>query len=137
MTEAALIIAIAIVVIGLPSLSAWQRVRRANRARALTSGWRAVPGRITASEIIDRPGGESSLAAGSMRAAVWYEYVIDGRRYRNNVIDVGDEVLREDRPDAVAFIRVHAYESVERYPAGSDVTVYVDPADPERSCLSR
>ena len=138
MLEAAVVAAIAAVVIGQPVISLWRRVNRAKRARAATSSWQAVPGRITSSELVNRVGGKpGSMTSSNMRAVVWYEYFVDGQRYSNNVVDVGDEVLREGNPHFSAFTRVRAFEGVQRYPTGSDVTVYVDPQDPRRSCLHR
>jgi hypothetical protein len=136
MTEALVIAAVAALVL-VPSLLGWRsRRRRIEALRAAARNWPAVEGRITASALQDVTRHESSLAVRAQRAVVWYEYFVGGRRYSNNVVDIADLILSEGRP-AGSGSSESPRVLAERYPEGAVVPVYVDPADPHRSCLER
>ena len=135
-SEILVVAGIAAVLLLPPIVTAMRRRARANAARVAAGGWPSVPGRIFASET-QLSGTAGSATSSAYRAVVWYEYFVDAQRYTNNVIDIGDEVLREDQRNSTLFTRVDPSEAVRRYPDGADVTVYVDPADPKHSCLQR
>ena len=94
------------------------------RANASES-WPMVEGEVIRTDIVSnrKSGGGSS----TYRAKVEYQYAIDGvTRYGARVSYAGN-VSSSNRGSAMAII--------DRYPKGSDVTVYYDPADPEESVL--
>jgi hypothetical protein len=59
---------------------------------------------------------------------VSYVYVIDGRRYG------GDRVRFDDGPHFTSVAAARAWAE-RKYPAGTAVQAYVDPADPRRAVL--
>ena len=99
------------------------RVQRQARAAARASlGWPAVSGRIVQSKVVKDQG------SGWYLPAVVYDYSVAGQTYRGTQI---------------AFVVTHpgrqkkAQSIVDRYKAGSAVTVYHDPSVPERGVLER
>lgn len=102
----------AAIFLGYGSWNAWWAVRSAS--------WPGVPGSITHSEVtlVGREGAD--------RANVRYRYAIAGTSYEGSRI--GYAVLLSER-DAHRFVAAH--------PAGTQVTVYADPASPTRSTLQR
>jgi len=132
----AIVIAAAAVILATPFVILLRRRGRAVAARVAAKDWPAVAGRITISSLQQVPR-SGSLITGSYKAVVWYEYFVDGSRYSNNVVDLGDVILRKNMPTLILFTRVQPDDAVKRYPEGADVTVYVDPGDPKHSCLER
>ncbi len=78
-----------------------------------------------------------SLTSSSYRAVVWYEYWVNGHQYTNNVVDIGDTLMRKNMPTLTLFTRVNPEEAIRRYPEGATMQVFVDPNDPQHSCLER
>ncbi|HEU4521305.1 MAG TPA: DUF3592 domain-containing protein [Thermoanaerobaculia bacterium] len=125
------VVAVVVAALFVPgALGLRRRVKRANDARAAGRAWPTVRGRIISSEL-SRGAGETGF-----RAAVWYEYIVDGRRFSSNVLDLGDEILRERNPGAILFTRFTASAALRRFSEGAEVTVHYDPADPTRSFLA-
>jgi len=58
---------------------------------------------------------------------VVYAYMIDGARYQAERLRMGETIISSDTRAAERV--------VARYPAGSDVTVYYNPADPADATL--
>jgi hypothetical protein len=137
MLESLLIGAVAALLLVPPVVGMYRRRARAIAARAEAQKWPAVPGRIISSTLNAHGHTTGSALATVVRAVVWYEYFIAGRRYSSDVIDIGDDVLRESAPNSRLFMRVRPETLVDRYQEGAEVLVYVDPADPGRSCLER
>ena len=98
----------------------WRSYQRAEETRH----WTPTPAIVTTSLLLtERPTPHSPLA---YRGEVHYHYTVAGTPY------TGDHVRRvegrsSDRGKAVAI--------VEKYPVGSEVTCYVNPADPKLAIL--
>lgn len=91
--------------------------------------WPSVQGRILlseeqwkAAEGLDRDGG----AAMGNYARVDYEYEVSGQKYRAHRVNLGQEARNAEVAKILA-----------RYPAGSSVTVYYNPARPDAAILER
>jgi hypothetical protein len=63
------------------------------------------------------------------KAEIEYEYTVGSQTYTGDTICIGGE-LNTSFPK-------RAEERCQRYPVGSEVNVYYDPLDPERSCLEQ
>jgi hypothetical protein len=105
------------------------RIRRLRRAVAESMAWPTARGRIVETEIrqskVHLPkGGRATL----YHAILVYEYAAGGRSYRGDKFDL-------DGPQ-VSASRVRADEHLRKYPPGTEVLVYYDPARPERSALT-
>ncbi len=97
-----------------------------------TESWPSTTARILSSEV--REDVETSRDSGGMRRtkttyrpALRYEYAIDGRTYQGYRIKADDYGGSASR----------AYNAVNRYPVGAEVTVYYDPADPGQAVLEQ
>jgi hypothetical protein len=91
-------------------------------ARA-SAGWPSVEGRILRSEVTRSTDGDGD---DSYSPEVTYRYVVDGQSYESYTIKFGENAYgNRNTAEAIAA----------RYPDGSRVTVYYDPADPERAVL--
>ena len=87
-----------------------------------TSGWPAVPGTIRSSRIaFDR-----STEQTSGTPFVQYDYVVNGTAHQSTIIWPDDIMIGGNAA---------AQRVVDRYPAGLQVPVYVNPADPDSAFL--
>lgn len=103
-----------------------ERVGKPARAQAAASAtWPATDGTITHSELNreEQGGKEKTLFSMDVR----YDYVLDGRTLEGTRVWFGDGYSTSDE---TAF-----REAVNRYPAGKDVRVHYDPAEPGVSVL--
>jgi hypothetical protein len=82
--------------------------------------WREVPGTILRSEV--------RFDWEDYRPVVEYQYEVDGVSYRGDTIVVGPLITFNWKGPATRLI--------ERFPVGTAVTVYVDPANPRRASLA-
>ncbi len=106
----------------------WYFVRRNKQKQDLVQSsvsWRATNGRVLKSRVEVSGGNYASVSP-----YVLYEYEVHGQTYQNTQIKVGDRLfsIRGSRD---------AYDIVERYPIGADVTVFYDPANPAEAALER
>jgi hypothetical protein len=97
-----------------------------------TSSWPSTTARVLASEIHEdtdrvRNSNGRSRTRTTYKPEVRYEYTVDGTIYHGNRIRIGDYSGGEDR----------ANETVNRYPAGSEVTVYHDLGDSGSAVLEQ
>lgn len=88
-----------------------------------THSWQQTTGVITTSSLLDRP------IKQVVSALVLYQYEFAAESYSGAQIDCDEHVLRDfdSRTEAQAFI--------DNYPAGKDVVVHVDPAEPSSAVL--
>ena len=93
-------------------------LRKANRAKT----WPTAQGRILSSRLAEVSDSDGII----YKAAVLYEYRVNGMDYRSDVWQV--------RAGSSSFTRA-ATKVVERYPAGATVTVYFNPEDPSDAML--
>jgi hypothetical protein len=103
-----------------------RRSRRAAAVRAAAAAWAQTDGTVLSTTIQIRRVGQSR----SEIPVVIYAYQVDGRPYQSYRVRAGDETGR---------IRVigDASSTLDRYPVGSNVTVYYDPHDPANAALER
>jgi Protein of unknown function (DUF3592) len=103
-----------------------RRARRAAALRSVAEAWAQTAGTVLSTTIQIRRVGQSR----SEIPVVIYGYQVDGRPYQSYRVRAGDETGR---------IRVigDASSTLDRYPVGSNVTVYYDPADPANAALER
>lgn len=95
-----------------------------SRSRALESrNWPTTSGRIVSAELEQH----SASGGATFRAHVTYTYEVAGKAYSGSRAAFGDRVSTSSR--GIAERRVAAYTR------GSLVTVYYDPAAPEKSVL--
>jgi Protein of unknown function (DUF3592) len=111
-------------------VQAWRGQRRANAARA----WPRTTGQVLWSgvrETMVRTRVRTSVASYRMTTAyaprVVYAYVVDGTGYQGERLRMGESIISSDTRAAERV--------VARYPVGSDVMVYYNPADPTDATL--
>jgi hypothetical protein len=95
-------------------------LNRAQRSRA----WPHVLGRIVEAEVKVKKGEDSTL----YEAVVKYRYAVRGSNHEGTRVSFGDV-------DGGNSFKKAAHGMVSRYPAGTEVRVYYDPAWPARSVL--
>jgi hypothetical protein len=100
---------------------------RMRRRVTASRGWPTVRGRVISTDIVKwvRPQGGWAYAP-----AILYEYEVDGKPFGSNVVHTG---LSATESSYRASSAAELY--VERFPAGSEVTVWYDPADPANAVL--
>jgi hypothetical protein len=124
------IVAIVFLVLGvLATAGAIMSYRKTRQSQ----GWPTVPGRITASELTtetrteyddeNRRSRETIMYGVSVR----YDYVVGGKSFHNDRLYWADGIKSNSDRAARA--------TVAKYPAGAEVTVYVNPADPNQALL--
>ncbi len=100
----------------------WRLLREALRS----ARWPKIVGRVTASEFKSGPLAGRYIRTTTGRAAISYQYELNGRELTGSRVFVGDEEFGS------------AYDAQRRtrhYYAGVVVDVYYDPADPSRTVL--
>lgn len=106
----------------------WFIMKRSKQSQAMQQaslGWRSTSGRVVKSRV-EVSGGEHT----SVSPYVLYEYEVNGRAYQGTQIRAGDKFMRSGSSR-------DAYETIDRYPEGRQVTVYYDPANPAEAALER
>ena len=114
---------------GLLAFVVW-RIAYLRRAVAESLRWptargRVVEGTIRQSNIYLPKGGRAVL----YHAILAYEYSVAGRAYRSDSFTVDGPLVFASLPQADAHLK--------KWPPGSELAVYYDPARPERAALSR
>jgi hypothetical protein len=115
-----------LVVIGALVVVLVRRGKQSSAARQEAQTWPSTTGTVLMSTIQVRRTGRSR----SEIPVVVYQYQANGQMYQGNTIRAGDQF---------GTIRVmgQAQATVARYPAGSTVTVYYNPANPAQAALER
>jgi hypothetical protein len=89
-------------------------------------GWLQVEGRITRSKLmVRRPSAGNDIGTAVNVPDIAYSFMAGGLSYQGRRVSLGD------------ISGKFAEEAVRRYPVGSVVTVYYDPADPSDCVLER
>jgi hypothetical protein len=105
------------------------KIGKLRRAVAAAKTWPSTRGRIVEGSIRERsiplPRGGRAV---EYHAIVVYDYAVAGRGYRSSYFNV-------DGPQVFSFRR-RAEEHLKKWPPGTEVTVYYDPARPDRAALS-
>ncbi|PZR93967.1 MAG: hypothetical protein DI537_09045 [Stutzerimonas stutzeri] len=108
-----------VVMVAAMVVNAMLKVRRA-------SSWSQAPGRIIRSQMaVRRPPEGNEIGTVVSVPAVTYSFSVGGVTYQGTRVSLGDISGR------------YAQEALARYPAGRNVTVHYDPADPSDSVLER
>ena len=102
----------------------WPKIREGVRSLR----WPSALGHVTSSEFQDGPLTGRFIRTTTGRAAVTYQYEINGRKMTGTRVFVGDEDV------ASAY---EAQRRVRHYYPGVSVQVYYHPADPSRAVLER
>jgi len=102
--------------------------RRQRTMDARSKAWASVTGKMITSSAVETEDDDGNTFS---TPQVWYEYEVGGVHY------LGDR-LRFGAVDLLNTSREAVQDYVEAlYPAGGDVTVYYDPAEPENAVLER
>jgi hypothetical protein len=103
-----------------------RRARRTAAVREAAAAWAQTAGTVLSTTIRVRRVGQSR----SEIPVVIYSYSVDGHPYQSHRVRAGDETGQ---------IKVigDASSMLDRYPVGSNVTVYYDPDDPANAALER
>lgn len=97
-----------------------------------TKGRPAITGQILSAEVNedvrrDRNSDGGTRTRRTYTSAITYEYLVDGTTFQGHRIKADDASGSQSR----------AYEIINRYPVGSDATVYYDPDDPGSAVLEQ
>jgi hypothetical protein len=106
----------------------WFLYRQWKRTKAVetqSQSWPSTAGLVVKSRV-EVSGGDTA----SVSPKVVYEYVVGGQTYQNDNIRPGDDFM-------TLGMKGTAYDVVDRYPVGSAVIVYYNPANPAKSTLER
>jgi hypothetical protein len=120
---------IAVLLAGALALVLW-RIRGLRRQVAASQSWPAARGRVVEGSVYETaiylPKGGRAV---QYHANLVYEYAVSGRVYRSNHFNI-------DGPQVYSFRR-RAESHVAKWPPGTAVTVFYDPAQPARATLTR
>jgi hypothetical protein len=106
----------------------WFLNKKSKEAKALRDAarnWPSTVGKVITSRA-EVSGGEYT----SVVPFIVYQYNVYGRDYSNSQIKAGDVHMSSYSSRA-------AYDKVDKYPVGSEVTVYYNPENPQQSALER
>ena len=102
-----------------------KKSKDAKALREVARNWASTIGKIVKSRV---------EVTGADRATVSphieFEYEVYGRAYTGSQIKAGDVHW-------ASYTSRAAYDTVDKYPIGAEVTVYYDPENPEQSALER
>ncbi|HEV2511027.1 DUF3592 domain-containing protein [Bosea sp. (in: a-proteobacteria)] len=108
-----------VVMVAAMIINAVLKVRRA-------SNWSQAPGRVIRSQMgVRRPPEGNEIGTAVNVPAVTYSFSVGGVTYQGTRVSLGD------------ISGKFALEALAKYPAGANVTVYYDPADPSDCVLER
>lgn len=96
-----------------------------------SSKWKAVPGSITESRLMEKKRGKRSRTYHEPHIA--YVYSSNGEQFSSNRIIIGEAAY--DTLDESSHSRSSRW--LTQFPLGKEVTVYVNPEDPRQSVLVR
>ncbi len=91
--------------------------------------WLSTTGRVSSATVDVRVDGGANGRSTLYCPMIAYEYQVEGRDYLQNRLLIGAPVSSN--------FRSRAQKWVDRYPEGSAVTVYYNPADPSEAVLER
>ncbi len=103
----------------------YKQSQKAKAVQAAAQAWLATQGTILKSRV-EVSGGDHT----SVSAYVLYEYQVGAQMYQGDRVRPADAIMRIGTSRS-------AYETVDRYPVGDQVTVYYNPANPAESALER
>lgn len=107
-------------------LMAWLILRHYRSSNVLLEAskrWATTRGEIVSAEVKRKPGSKPTW-----EGRITYRFDANGEAHTSRAVMIGGEVYAS---------QTFAEKRVAKYPAGSSVDVYYDPADPSRCCLER
>jgi len=102
-----------------------KKSKEAKALRAAAENWASTTGKVVTSRV-EVSGGDHTTVS----PHIVFQYTVYGKEYSNSQIKAGDIHMS-------TYSSRNAYDIVDKYPAGSEVTVYYDPENPEQSALER
>jgi hypothetical protein len=120
---------IALLLLGVGAVMILGALRQSARGRE-TRGWTRTSGRIVDARVEELPG-PAEEGGPRFRAVTRYSYEARGRAYESEQVSVGSS------PTETTSDRSEAQRQVDRHPAGREVEVWFDPADPRQAVLVR
>lgn len=99
--------------------------KKAKAVKQASLAWLQTMGTVIKSRV-EVSGGEHSTVS----PRVIYTYEVNGKLYQCDQIRAGDKFWSVNSSQT-------AYETIDRYPEGLDVTVYYNPANPNEATLER
>ena len=100
-----------------------KRKTEADTLRLASSRWPSTKGRVLKARV-EVSGGDHT----HVRPYVLYEYMVGGQRFEGLQIRAGDKFMS-------TYNSRQAYDTVDLYPVGSEVTVFYDPQNPAECAL--
>ena len=102
-----------------------KKSKEAKALRAAARNWASTTGKIVTSRV-EVSGGDHTTVS----PHIVFQYNVYGKEYSNSQIKAGDIHI-------ATYGSRGAYDIVDKYPVGAEVTVYYDPENPEQSALER
>jgi hypothetical protein len=106
----------------------WFLNKKSKEARALqqaAKNWASTTGKVLTSRV-EVSGGDHT----SVSPRIVFQYTVYRKEYTNSQIKAGDIHMS-------VYGSRKAYDIVDKYPVGAEVTVFYDPEHPEQSALER
>jgi len=103
----------------------YKQNQKAKAVKQASLSWLPTMGTVIKSRV-EVSGGENSTVS----PRVIYTYEVNGQLYQCDQIRAGDKFWSVSSGQT-------AYETIDRYPEGLDVTVYYNPANPAEATLER
>lgn len=104
----------------------YRRNQQGQAAKQAAQAWPGTIGTVLSSSVESRRSGNST----STYPVVIYQYQVNGQVYQGKTIKAGEQFF------SVRIIG-EAQATAARYPAGAQVMVYYNPANPKESALER
>jgi len=102
-----------------------KKSKEAKALRAAAGNWASTTGKVVTSRV-EVSGGDHTTVS----PHIVFQYNVYDKEYSNSQIKAGDIHMS-------TYSSRNAYDIVDKYPVGSEVTVYYDPENPEQSALER
>jgi hypothetical protein len=106
----------------------WFLTKKSKEAKALREAarnWASTTGKVIKSRV-EVTGGDHATVS----PHIVFQYNVYGKEYNNSQIKAGDIHMS-------SYGSRKAYDIVDKYPVGAEVTVFYDPEHPEQSALER
>lgn len=87
--------------------------------------WPSVRGEVIGNDVIKECAGPSSTC---YKPVITYRYSVKGQTYESNRLYIGRHAISH---------QMRAKRIIEKYPVGSETSVYFDPENPKSACLQR
>jgi len=103
----------------------YRRSKESTAMRQASQSWSQTQGVVILSRV-EVSGGEIT----SVTPRVVYQYDVNGQRYQSEQIRAGDRFMQMTSSRS-------AYDTIDRYPVGTQVTVFYNPQNPTEAALER